>query len=203
MAITNGYCTLAELRGRMNIPTADTGSDTIYEATIEAASRAIDGFCARRFYQIADTVRYFTPTDPTWLEVPDLVSVSAFVTDADGDRVYELTWASTDYDLEPYNGADVGLPYTSIATMPMSRYRFPCESPKGVKITGTWGWPSIPTPIKEACILQAMRIAKRPSAPFGIDLGGADMGAAMRIPAIDPDVKMLCAPYRRIVIGSV
>lgn len=203
MAITNGYCTLAELRGRMNIPAADTGSDTIYEATIEAASRAIDGFTGRRFYQITATARVFTAEDSGWLEVPDLVSVTTFQTDSDGDRTYEDTWATTDYDLEPFNASDVGLPYTWVEITPDGLYSLPVGTRKGIKITGTWGWPSVPLPIKEATILQAMRIAKRPSAPFGIDLGGIDQGAAMRIPAIDPDVKMLVAPYRRVTIGGV
>ena len=204
MAITNGYATLAELRARMNIPTADTGSDTIYEATIEAASRAIDGFCGRRFYQLATTTRYFTADDSAYLEIDDLVSISSngLTTDSDGDRTYEDTWATTDYDLMPFNASDISWPYTYIETTPAGLLSFPTTR-KGIKIAGTWGWPAVPDAVNEACLLQAARYAKRPAAPFGFDLGGADQGAALRIPQIDPDVKGLLAPYRRITIGSM
>jgi len=203
MAIVNGYATLAELRARMNVPTADTGGDAVLEACIESASRAIDGFTGRRFYQITATARVFTAEDPQWLYVPDLVSVSALVTDDDGNRVYETTWASTDYDLEPFNASDTNHPYTSVEITPDGDYSFPVGIRKGVKITGTWGWPAVPDAINEATLIQAARYAKRMAAPFGLDQNSGDAGQALSIPPVDPDVKMLIAPYRLVTIGAV
>jgi len=203
MAITNGYATLAELRARMNVPTADTGGDAVLEACIESASRAIDGFTGRRFYQITATARVFTAEDSQWLYVPDLVSVSSLVTDDDGNRVYETTWASTDYDLEPFNASDTGHPYTSVEITPDGDYSFPVGIRKGVKITGTWGWPAVPDAINEATLIQSARYAKRMAAPFGLDQNAGDTGQAMSIPSVDPDVKALIGPYRLVTIGAV
>ncbi|MGA1076569.1 MAG: phage head-tail connector protein, partial [Ilumatobacteraceae bacterium] len=51
MSITNGYCTLADLKTILRI--ADNVDDTMLEARITEASRVIDQHCDRRFY--ADT----------------------------------------------------------------------------------------------------------------------------------------------------
>lgn len=203
IAITNGYATLAELRARMNVPTADTGGDAVLEACIESASRAIDGFTGRRFYQITATARTFTAEFSDCLYVPDLVSVSALVTDTDGDRTYEVTWATTDYDLSPFNASDTYYPYTRIEMTPQGRYGFPVGIAKGVKVTGTWGWPATPDAINEATLIQAARYAKRMAAPFGLDQNSGDAGQALSIPPVDPDVKMLIGPYRLVTIGAV
>jgi hypothetical protein len=39
LAITNGYCTLADVKAALRIPNADTIDDTILEGNVEAASR--------------------------------------------------------------------------------------------------------------------------------------------------------------------
>lgn len=199
MAITNGYASLNELKAR--IAATDSGNDTVYEAVIEAASRQIDGYCGRRFYAATET-RYYTPDGGDLLDVDDLVSVTSLTADEDGDRTYERTWASTDYDLEPYNAALEGKPYTQIRVTPRGNYAF-VGTRRGVKIAGSFGWPAVPDAVNEACLLLAARLAKRPSAPFGIDPSGGDMGGAQRLPAMDPDVKQLLAAYRVYRVGGV
>lgn len=195
------YTTVAIVRARLGI----TGSaqDDAIESVINAASREIDGLCGGRFfYQLAATTRYFKADDSGILEIDDLVSVTSITSDDDGDRTYETTWASTDYDLEPYNAADHGFPYTSIQTTPAGRYAFP-STRKGVAITGTWGWPSVPYAIAEACVLQSVRLFKRKDAPYGL-AGSAELGQQTFVPGkVDPQVQSLVAPMRRFFIGAV
>lgn len=197
MTITNGYATLAEVKARLSI--SDTTDDTTIEAVIESASRAIDGVTGRVFYATAATARYFTADDATTLFLDDdLLSVDSLVTDHDGDRTYEVTWATTDYDLIPFNRT----PYTRIAVAPNGTNRWPAGIAKGVKITGSWGYNatgSYPDAINEAAIILATRFFKRKDAPFGV-LGTPEMGMA-RITAVDPDVRLLLRPYIRMGIA--
>lgn len=202
MTITNGYATLAQLRARLGFATADTADDTILEAIVAAVSRWIDLHCGRRFWvnSVAEA-RYYTATDSDLLLCPDdVVTVTALACDEDGDRVYERTWAATDYDLEPYNATLDGQPYTRIAVTPNGQYAFPTMA-KAVKVTGTFGWSAVPDAIREACLLQAERIYKRKDAPFGV-LGSAEMGQTLVIPKLDPDVALLLWPYTRQSVGA-
>lgn len=199
MSITNGYATLAEAKGRLGIPTADTADDTVIEAVVEAASRAIDSETGRQFYATTAT-RYFTAEDVELLFVDDLLSVTSLETlsaNSAGTRTYGYTWATTDYDLEPANSS----PYTRILTNPEGRYTFPTDS-RGVKIVGSWGYSSTaPDAINEACLLMAARLFKRKDAPFGV-LSTPDFGVAS-VPAVDVDVRLLIRPYRRLDVGAV
>lgn len=190
------YATIGDLKTRIGI--TDTTDDTVLSAVLEAVSRSIDNYCHRTFGRTAAaTVRYYTPKAADEVLIDDCVSLTEVATDADGDRTYEDTWAATDYDLLPENAAADGWPYTSIATSPDGDYSFP-RVRKGLKLTGTWGWSSVPPPVKEACLIQAFRIFKRKDAPFGI-AGSPEMGQ-MRIGRLDPDVLWLLDVYRNIVV---
>lgn len=204
MTISNGYCTLAEARGRLSITdAADTTDDTKIEAIIEAASRLIDNYCGRRFFvDSADATRYFSPEFADILDPGDLVSVTTLTVDEDGDRTYERTWSTTDYDLLPFNAAADGRPYSAIAITPRGLYSFPVGVSKSVKIAGKWGWPSVPDAVNEACLLQTERLFKRKDAIFGI-AGPSELGQMITIANIDPDVKMLLRGYRNLRIGAI
>jgi len=198
MAITNGYCTVDELRARMGYPASDTAKDTMMEDIIEAASRWIDRWCSRRFYaDTANSTRYYTATSHrTLLLNDDVVSIGTLATDSDGDRVYEYTWASTDYDLLPLNASADGKPYTMIQTTPQGNYEFPLYQ-KSVSIYGKFGL-SCPHDVREACLLMSARLFKRKDAPFGI-AGVSELGTIQVIDRIDRDVQALLAPWRKLV----
>jgi hypothetical protein len=66
-----------------------------------------------------------------------------------------------------------------------------------VKVTGVFGWTTVPTSITQACVIQASRIFKRLDSPLGI-AGFGDMGAMRVSRYLDPDVEQLVAPYRRV-----
>lgn len=149
----------------------DPVDDAVLESVVEAASRAIDIHCGRFFYTNAAQARYFTADDGDLLFLPDdLISIDTdgLVTDDDGDRTYENTWATTDYILLPANASTDSKPYTMIEIDPYGSYSFPTGVRRGVKITGTWGYASsVPIGIKEVCLLLAMQVVARKDAIYG------------------------------------
>lgn len=198
MAIVNGYITLAEFEERQG--TGDSTRDAINEDNIEAASRFIDNYCGRRFYAATET-RYYSPQYFDLLFVDDLLTVTTLKTDEDGDRTYEITWAATDYDLEPINAAASSgqpKPYTMIRIAPNGNYVFPYVR-KGVQIVGSWGYASTaPHDIREACHLLAARLWKRKDVILGVTANTTLGPLTNKVPE-DRDIMNLLNPYRRLV----
>ena len=200
MAIVNGYATLSDVKAALRI--TDTVDDSLLEISIEAASREIDGFCERVFTQSTAT-RIYRPTDVFTVEVDDLQSITTLKTDSDGSGVFDVTWQTTDYQLNPLNGLAGGIttPYTQVRAI--GEYLFPIYEPRtvnaneaSVQIVGVWGWPSVPTAVRQATILLAMRQFKRYDSPTGV-MGFGDLGV-MRVGRVDPDVEKLLMPFRRM-----
>jgi hypothetical protein len=203
MTITNGYCTLVDLKARLGIPASDTSDDSALESVITAVSRWIDKQTRRRFYTTtSDETRYYTAVDPDLL-VPgdDIVSITTLATDDNGDRVYETTWGSADYDLEPYNAAVDGEPYQRISIAPNGNCSFPTTR-KGVKIVGKFGYASIPAAITEACILASEKYWKRSrEAPLGL-AGSPEIGQVV-VPAKDRAIFDLLQPFEKISMEAI
>ena len=195
MAITNGYATLAELKTALNI--TDNVDDSRLELAIETASREIDNFTGRYFYNSGTATRYFAADDYVNTAIDDLITITSLETASNLDKTFDVTWTAADYQLEPLNGVVGGLtgwPYTRIRAVNV--LLFPKYQDRGlVKIVGTWGWTAVPTAIKTATLLQAARIFKRADAPFGA-AGYGDVGIIRVSASIDPDVRQAIAPYR-------
>jgi hypothetical protein len=196
MAITNGYATLAEAKARLSIPSATATYDTVLEASIEAASRAIDEDCNRVFYAVTQT-RYYTPDDPLSLFLEDDVTVITQVktlsVQGGGYRTYGFVWSVNDWDLEPYSGP----PYSRLIVNPTGMYVFPTIR-RGVEVAGTFGYcatGSHPRAINEACLRMTARLFERNKAPLGVI--SSDM-ASTRIASVDVDYTALIRPYRKM-----
>jgi hypothetical protein len=203
MAITNGYCTLAQLKAALRV--TDSLDNDMLEVAIESASREIDGACERVFYSTSGT-RVYAPTNVYYMNTDDIVSVTTLKSSSDG-VTYNTTWTTSDYQLEPLNGVAGGLvghPYTRIRAV--GDYLLPAWATgtiynleASMQVVGVFGWSSIPTPIKQATIILAMRLFKRLDSPLGI-AGFGDMGQ-MRVGRFDPDVEALLAPFRKVSAG--
>lgn len=194
MAITNGYCSLAEVKAALRL--TDSTDDTLIENAIEGASRRIDGYCGRWFYKTASTAVQLFALDEYNLPVNDIANSTLTVkTDDNGDGTFETTWVQgTDYNLEPYDAALTGKPYRRI--MAVGGKTFPLitiPSKPLVEVTAQWGWNAVPDDIREAAVLLSIRGFARLNAALGV-VGFADM--AVQVRAIDPDVRDLLAPYR-------
>jgi hypothetical protein len=200
LAITNGYATLADVKAAARI--TDAVDDALIEIAIEAASREIDGYCNRVFYSTSGT-RVFQNVDSFITNTDDIISITTLKTSDDG-VIYDTTWTTADYQLEPLNGVAGGLvqPYTRIRAI--GDYLFPVWSVTGtygnkasVQIQGVFGWPTVPTAVRQACILLAMRHWKRYDSPLGV-AGFGDIGA-IRVGRTDPDVEALLMPFKKAV----
>ena len=203
MAITNGYCSLAEIRAQLGITDAgDTADDAALEALVESVSRAIDDWCSRQFFAATQT-RYYTAKRRDVLLLDDLLSVTTLKTDDDDDGVYETTWATTDYHLGPYNAAleSTPQPYTRIEVSSNGDHWFPIAQPRGVQIVGSWGFAATtPKVVKNACLFQAALEHRSTDAPLGAS-GNDDIGQTVRLTALHPVTRRLLEPYRRIVVA--
>jgi hypothetical protein len=114
-----------------------TTNDASLLAAAEDASRYVDQHCARKFY-VQTATRYYTARNPCVIDVDDILAVTTLKTDSDGDRVYDETWAVTDYDLTA--GDDFNTyPFWRISRTPDGAYTFPRYA-RGVEITGSWGY---------------------------------------------------------------
>jgi hypothetical protein len=204
--IVNGYCTVAQVKARID-PSGAGGTldDAIIEDAITTASRMLDHEYRTRWYTTAaDETRYYTAdkSGVLWPDI-DIISITTLATDADGDRTYEDTWAATDYDLLPHNAALDGEPYTHLRVTPDGSYSFPVGVEKGVKILGKFGYctaANCPADVMLACTIQSAFLLMSSKAALGI-VGGGEMGQEIRLSRWHPLVTTLMAKYRRVMVG--
>lgn len=194
MTMSNPYASLVEVKAALRI--TDSLDDSLLEMAIESASRLIDGYANRSFYNAGTAVRYFV-ADNDWLtNIDDAVTITEVATDFSADGTYDTIWQATDYQLEPLNGRIDGLPVPYNSIRAIGDYTFPVWGEEGlVKVTGTWGFSAIPISIKQACVIQASRIYKRLDSPLGI-AGFGDIGVMRISRQLDPDVAQLVDAYK-------
>ena len=195
MAIVNGYCSLAEIKASARI--TDNVDDTLLELAVESASRMVDSYTQRYFYNAGTATRLFAPQDSYVAEIDDLISLTTLQT-SDGDD-FGTTWAAKDYQLEPLNGNVDGLtghPATRIRAVDDFIFNV-LDGEATVRVVGVWGWSAVPVAVKQATVIQAARIFKRNDSPLGI-AGFGEMGAVRVGVQLDPDVKHLIDVYRKV-----
>lgn len=254
------------------IGTTSTAEDVALRRALEGVSEQIDRWMDRTF-QPYQATRVYTARDAWTLDVDDLLSVSAVKFDQNGDRVYEVTLTTSDWELGPPNAPARREPYQWLDMQPNGSYRLD-RTRRGVQITGTWGyWQDLaalgarlstaydatstsltiasssgiqpgntlligseqlyvgelstagvagvergvngtsatshttaeaisvyryPSPVVEACRVQANRLWKRKDAPLGSFAGPTDMTEnVVNVVRLDPDVEKLLETYRR------
>lgn len=194
MAITNGYATLIQTKAALGIQ--DGFEDSLIEMAIESASRQIDSYTERVFYNAGTAVRIYSPLDNYVLATDDFISVSKVETSEDGES-WDTEWSATDWQAEPLNNLAGGLVTSYTQIRAVDNYLFPVrEGEATARLTGVWGWSSVPIAITQATIILASRIFKRLDSPLGIISG--ELGS-MRVGfRLDPDVQHLIEPYRKI-----
>ena len=206
MAIVNGYASLADVKAAARI--TDSIDDSLLELSIESASREIDSYTERVFYQTGSegtpVARVYVPQDLYVVETDDIISVTTLKTDSNGDGTFDTTFDASDFQLEPLNGLAGGIetPFTRIRAV--GTYLWPTYEPRNVdanqasvQVTGVFGFATVPTAVRQACILSSLRAYKRYESPTGI-LGFSDIGAVRVGTKLDPDVERLIQPYRKL-----
>lgn len=199
------YTSAEEMQERLGLA-AGTNTQTQLMA-VQAAASWINGHCGRHFYQVSET-RTYIPYNIYELPLDDIVSVSSFTLDYNGNGVYDTTWTqNTNYELAV--GADEFNQLASGELRPFTRARvinvsggtgnyFPFVWPFSrldrVKVTATWGWPAVPMAVRNASLQLAVELFKLKDAPFGIQ-GSPDFGV-IRIARANPVIMQMLEPYR-------
>lgn len=176
------------------------------------------------------TSRIYAPQSATICYIDDVAGSVTVATDENGDGIFETVWGATDFQLEPLNGPSRGRPYNSVRAV-STRYFPSYETASGwvsisggnrffyapgavlpfgphprealVQVTSSqWGWPSVPTAIKQATVIQAAMIYQTKDAPAGL-MGTPDMGLLRYPTGLHPQAKLLVEPYRLNAGGLV
>ena len=197
MAIVNGYTTLVDIKDALNI--SDATENTMLEHSVAAASRQIDNYCSRVFYQAATaSERIFAANQLDSISVDDISTTTGLVikTDTNGDGGFENTWTSTDYQLEPLNNLAKTPADPAYRIRAIGDYFFPLSGEGLISVTAKWGYAAVPVAIETACLIQAILIFKSLDAPFGV-AGSADVGELRILALLHPTARALVDPYRK------
>jgi hypothetical protein len=195
---TPWYATLAELQAYL--PSGTTDLETELSDSLATASRSIDKACGRRFYaDTAATARLYYPSPDRWNRtvVDDFHTTTGLIieVDAGGDGTFETTYTTADYELSPLNGVvdgEDGWPFYQIRPV---NWTWTCTTRASLRVTAKWGWASVPSAVKTACVIlatEALKLARE--APFGVAGFGVDGLVRVRE---NPRVRDMLAPYAR------
>lgn len=193
-ALNTLYCTPDELKHRVQLE--NSYSDLEVLGAVTAVSRWIEDHCERTFFRQTAT-RTYDAGVPLRVAVHDLVEVTALATDDDGSGGYATTWAPSDFQvlraamvLRPEE-----TPFTAIKAV--AGRRFPtCTTGREqlVRVTGVFGWPVVPEPVRQAAAIWATDLLKLGTMAFGI-AGYGEYGAVRARP--NPIVDALLHGYQR------
>lgn len=202
----NLYITRDEVKTAASLSNLDYADQDIDRAC-EAVSRALDLVCRGRgshFYQATET-RYYTPDDFNYyciagehrLEIDDLTGVSELAVDF-GDGTWATTWTEgTDFFLDPPNANANGWAYEEVVLRIAGGRYFP-RVQRAIKVTGTFGWPTIPIEVSQyALIYTTQMVIRTRQAPLGILTASLESGGGVRISKLDPDFDRLLGDFVR------
>ena len=189
----NWYCGLEEFKSRNSIPASSTTDDYEIGMAIQVASGWINRYCGTHFYQVQEA-RTYPISDIYFLHIDQIVpgSITEFLIDYDGDGVFETSWTEgVNYQVyregDTYNANYAGLnrPFdyvkvilgtpVSVAGGAFFPFVWPFTHDDRVKITGTWGWNSVPPEVTQACLIMATQLFKEKDSPWGM-AGVGDLG---------------------------
>lgn len=191
------YCTADQVKVALRLPITDTSQDDQITRAIAAASAQIDKHCKRSFALVASTSRLYVPVAQSLLLVDDIPDDSVVVETRSGVNGTWSTMSSTLYQLEPLNNLSGGRYWPIERIRAVGGAIFPSidDGTALIRVTAAFGWETTPAEVTEAAVLQAVRIVKRPDAPFGVTFG--ELGAISVQKGLDPDVAELLSPYVR------
>lgn len=171
------YASSAELKTRLEI--VGTKLDAQVDRFIAAAELKVEAYTGRKFTKdTTATARVFAATDPELLKVDDFHTTTDLVvkTDSGGDGTFDVTWAASDYQLEPLNQIKNGITgYAYGRIRAVASRCWPVSREARVEVEAQWGWAAVPAVVTEATLLQAAFLHERKLTPGGF-AGFADIG---------------------------
>lgn len=188
------YVAVGDVKTTLNVQ-GESFADPDIGRALTAASRGIDKACNRRFWpdEDADQVRYYTARSRRMVRIDDIIEITEVATGSGNGTFATVLVENTDYTAEPLNAGADERPWTRLAS---DFHCFPaCR--RGVRITGKFGWASVPAEIEQATLILTVKLLKRArEAPFGVISFGHE-GEVARIAKTDPDVGMLIGSFVR------
>lgn len=142
------YGDLAKLKDRslLDDPAGGTDFDDELWELLLASSDWVDNYCNRHFYPRVQTLELDGPTpgmDTTEMLIPDLISLTTLKADENEDLTFEVTWATTDFWLLPYNAEPTelwGRAYTRIGTRAKGAKTAFLSGERIYEFAGVWGF---------------------------------------------------------------
>lgn len=187
------YATLAELKTHLRV--TNNADDTELQSKLTAASRRVDKDTGRPHgYGLDNSTsqRIYTPQHESLLLVDDIATATALVVEV-GRNTSWTTIDSNSYNLLPENAVTDG---RAIEVIELVYGSWPINTPmQQVRVTATWGWPSVPDDIKAATLLVAARLFRRKDSPEGTR-GSTELGQ-LYVSRYDPDYDWLIGAYIR------
>jgi hypothetical protein len=195
------YTDLASVKLALHLSTTDSVDDVVLNALMSTASREVDQYCDRYFGQLGSTLtpqeRRYRVRNQGTVYTDDLVEITDIGIDYTG---YGETFSSLGAGAvipAPVNAAEFAEPHPYTSLIPKPSTVMPMEW-GWVKVSGIFGWPAVPKAVKDATLLQTIRLFKSRDVPLGL-VGGADSLGVLRLPGgLHPDARMLLEPYKRM-----
>lgn len=192
--------TVDSVRQFMQFRDADTEQDPIIPSLVTAASRAIMRDCQREFKTgVADgTAREFEYKGDGFLDLGpfDLRALADPGVEVDSDGDSPTTITTDQYRLYPFPNAE-GV-FTALRLDVSWQGSFNRWPVRRVRVTGDWGWPSVPDEVETACIITVATWLRRDVSAFSTTFSIPE-DRLERPEAIPSAARALLAPFRRMV----
>lgn len=198
--------TLASVREHLQISdAADTDQDALINTLIDAASAKIADYAQREFASdaVGEVSRDFRYNGRGVLSLApyDLRTLTSVKIDVDGANPVPLTLTADDYRTLPLSKRDgvwhsLQLRGLDVASRSSDTTY---ENFRVVRVTGTWGYPTIPAAVKSACNITVAYWLRETSQWMGTAMGSDDTDITRRA-ALPPIVKQMLDPYRKRAI---
>lgn len=187
------YVTSAELKNYIGI--TDNADDALVDLWITTVSRNVDDFCGRQFGKVdAAEDRFYTPvwdrSEQAWFAtIDDLQDTTGLtITDENGTAVALQSSTVDGYQLLPRNAAARGRPYEQLKLK---------VATGEITLNGLPGWNAVPSGVKTGMFLQAARLNKRRTSPFGISGSPQEQGEIRLLARLDVDFETSLRPLVR------
>lgn len=185
MSITNGLITADEYASYTGVPVPSGDRGAQWDDAITVASRWVERYCGREFHQTTSSARYFDSRDGVLVHIDDAISVSAIAVDSGDDGNYSTT--VTAYQLLPHGGRDPllgAVPYSAVKALSFTTWPMCNDRQGSVKVTGLWGWSTVPDDVKRATAILTQDLLRDPESNFGgLTVAGDGIVLGARIPA--------------------
>lgn len=207
------YATVDDLRETMNFGATDHTKDNLLADLLAAASNYITEVTGRSFYrspQVSGTEtrtfnlvnagrRFLTHALGKPLDIASLSTLE--IADSTGGTYTTVAAGSTGYYLSPTNPG-TGWPYEDVLLSDIGDFTSFPTAYGAVRITGVFGWSSVPPLIRQATIDLA-REWYRQGPGGGGPIGTSILGAPIFQRGNPPSVEQAIAVYRRVSFAVI